>query len=120
MSEINKDEESCYFTYIKNLYESWERSMSKAMGVWFNNPIFTSSTQKAIEKSVEFKDYIRDIMERTLMHKYIPTLYDMNKLMELLGNLDAKLNKLEEKINEIQKSKKPTTKWKKGSSKKGG
>jgi len=120
MPEISKDEESCYFSYFKKLYESWERSMSKAMGFWFNNPIFTSSTEKAIEKSVEFKDYIYDIMDRTLKHRFIPAMHDMDKLVKTLDKLEVKANKVEEKINKIQSTKKLTTELKKGAQKKGG
>ncbi|HLE25643.1 MAG TPA: hypothetical protein VI935_08340 [Thermodesulfobacteriota bacterium] len=120
MPEISKDEESCYFSYFKILYESWERSMSKAMGVWFHNPIFTCSTIKAIEKSVEFKDYIYDIMDRTLKHRFIPAMHDMDKLVKSLDKLEVKVNKVEEKINKIQSTKKLTTELKKGAQKKGG
>ena len=120
MPEISKDEESCYFSYFKILYESWERSMSKAMGVWFHNPIFTCSTIKAIEKSVEFKDYIYDIMDRTLKHRFIPAMHDMDKLVKSLDKLEVKVNKVEEKINKIQSTKKLTTELKKRVQKKGG
>ena len=120
MPDISKDEESCYFSYFKILYESWERSMSKAMGVWFHNPIFTCSTIKAIEKSVEFKDYIYDIMDRTLKHRFIPAMHDMDKLVKSLDKLEVKVNKVEEKINKIQSTKKLTTELKKGAQKKGG
>lgn len=120
MPEISKDEESCYFSYFKKLYESWERSMSKAMGVWLNNPLFTHSTEKAIEKSVEFKDYIYDIMDRTLKHRFIPPIYDIDKLAKSLDELEIKLNEVQEKINKIQSVKKSTTERKKRVQKKGG
>lgn len=120
MPEISKDVESCYFSYFKKLYESWERSISKAMGVWFNNPIFTSSTEKAIEKSVEFKDYIYNVMDRTLKHRFIPAMYDMDKLAKSLDKLEVKLNKAEEKINKIQRPKRLNTERKKRVQKKGG
>jgi hypothetical protein len=120
MPEIRREDQSYYFSYFKKLYESWEKSMSEAMDLWLNNPVFTDSAEKAIEKSVEFKDYTYDIMERTLKNRYIFTAYDMDKLTRSLDNIETKLNKLEEKINEIQSAKRSSTESKKGSLKKGG
>jgi polyhydroxyalkanoate synthesis regulator phasin len=108
MPEKSKEGELYYFSYFKKLYESWEKSMSQALEVWLKSPIFTNSAEKAIEKSIEFKNYMHDIMERTLKHRYLPTKNDMDKLMNSLDNLEVKLNKLEGKINELQSAQKLT------------
>ncbi len=120
MPEINKDEEPYYFNYFRKLYESWERSMSKAMEVWLKNPIFAHNAEKAIEKSIEFKGYIHEIMERTLKHRFIPTRHEMNKLVKSLDDLEVKLNKVEERINETKNTTRSAIKPKKRSLKKGG
>jgi hypothetical protein len=120
MPEAKREEESYYFNYFKKLYESWEKSMAKVMEVWLNNPIFANSADRAIEKSIEFKGYIHDIMERTLRHRSTPTKYNMDKIAKSLDQLEVKLNKVEDKISKIQGAKRSTTKLKKGSSKKGG
>ncbi len=53
-----RERELHYFSYFKKLYESWEKSMSQALEVWLKSPLFTNSTEKAIEKSIEFRNYI--------------------------------------------------------------
>jgi len=112
-----KRSELDYFSYFKKLYESWEKSMSRALEVWLKNPLFTSTTEKAIEKSAEFKNYIYDIMERTLKQRYFPTRNDMDKLMTSLDMLETKVSELSEKINELQVGEKPTSRRKKAKSK---
>jgi hypothetical protein len=114
MPETKREDESYYFSYFKKLYESWERSMSKVMEVWLNNPIFTNSADKAIEKSLEFKGYIHDIMERTLRHRFISTKYNVDKLAKSLDQLEVKLNEVEEKISKVHNTKRSTIKPKKG------
>jgi hypothetical protein len=114
MPEKDKERESYYFSYFKKLYESWEKSTSQVLEVWLKNLLLKDNMEKAFEKSVEFKNYIQDIMEKTLKHRYFPSKNDMNKLTSSLYNLEEKLNKLEEKINELQSTRESTPESKKG------
>jgi hypothetical protein len=112
-----REGELYYFSYFKRLYESWEESTSQALEVWLKSSLFTNTTEKAIEKSVEFKNYIYDIMERTLKQRYFPMKNDMEKIINSLDNLEIKLNKLSERINELQITEKSTLKRKRVKSK---
>lgn len=118
MTERKGESELDYFIYFKKLYESWEKSMSRALEVWLKNPLFTSTTEKAIEKSAEFKNYIHDIMERTLKQRYFPTKNDIDKLITSLDTLETKVIELSEKITELQVDEKPTSRHKRSKPKK--
>ena len=109
MPAKEKEEESKYFSYFKKLYESWEKSASQALEIWLRSPLFRNNMERAVEKSIEFKNYINETMERNLKHKYIPMKSDMDKLTGSLKNLEQKLNSLEEKINDLESTRKPTT-----------
>jgi len=100
------EEESKYFSYFKKLYESWEKSASQALEIWLKSPLFRNNMERALAKSIEFKDYINETMERNLKHKYIPMKSDMDKLSSSLKNLEQKLNSLEEKLKNFESSEK--------------
>ncbi len=117
MSEKKRESELDYFSYFKKLYESWEKSMSQALEFWFKNPLLTNTTEKAIEKSAEFKNYIYDIMERTLRHRYFPMKDDMNKVITYLDKLEIRVDELSERIDELQVVERPTLKHKKSKQK---
>lgn len=117
MPEKDEEEESNYFGYFKKLYESWERSASQAVDIWLKSPLFTNSMERAIEKSIEFKRYIQDTIERTLKQRYIPTRDDTDKLKDSLDRLQERLNHLEEKIGKLEVSPEPTVERKKTRSK---
>jgi hypothetical protein len=108
MQEKEKQEESNYFSYFKKLYESWEKSTSQAVEIWLRSPLFRNNMERAVEKSIEFKNYIHDTMERNLKHKYIPMKNDVDKLTSSLKNLEQKLKRLEEKISNLESTRKPT------------
>jgi hypothetical protein len=108
MQEKEKQEESTYFSYFKKLYESWEKSTSQAVEIWLRSPLFRNNMERAVEKSIEFKNYIHDTMERNLKHKYIPMKNDVDKLTSSLKNLEQKLKRLEEKISNLESTRKPT------------
>ncbi len=69
MTERRNDSELYYFIYFKKLYESWEKAMSHALKLWMRTPLFTNSMVNSTEKSVEFKNYMREIMELTLKQR---------------------------------------------------
>jgi hypothetical protein len=69
MDEKRNDGELYYFIYFKKLYESWEKTMSHALKLWMRTPLFTNSMVNAMEKSVEFNNYMREIMELTLKQR---------------------------------------------------
>jgi len=117
MPEKNKEEESKYFGYFKKLYESWEKSASQAVDIWLKSPLFTNSMERAVEKSIEVKNYIQDTIERTLKQRYIPTRNDTDKLKDSLDKLQEKLKHLEEKIKNLEANPKPTAERKKTKSK---
>jgi division protein CdvB (Snf7/Vps24/ESCRT-III family) len=110
MSEKKRKSELDYFSYFKKLYESWEKSMSQALEIWLKNPLLTNTTERAIEKSAEFKNYIHDIMERTLNQRHFPMRDDMDKIITSLDKLQTRVSELSERINEIQVAEKPTLK----------
>jgi hypothetical protein len=113
MSEKKSENELDYFSYFKKLYESWEKSMSQALEVWLKNPLLTNTTEKAIEKSAEFKTYIHDIMERTLRQRYFPIKDDMDKVIMSLDKLEIRVNELSDRFNELEGADKTTLKRKK-------
>jgi Na+/phosphate symporter len=102
-----------YLSYFKKLYESWEKYMFQALEVWLKNPLFTNTTEKAIEKSTEFKNYIHDIMERSLKQRYFPMKDDMDKVITSLDKLETRVSELSERINEFQVAEKSMSKHKK-------
>ncbi|GBD39943.1 hypothetical protein HRbin37_02229 [bacterium HR37] len=97
-----KREEPDYFNYFKRVYELWEKSASQALELWIKSPLFKNTMEKALEKSTEFRNYIQEVMDRTLKYRYFPMKNDIDKLAEYLSSLEEKLNKLESKINELQ------------------
>jgi hypothetical protein len=102
MPEKKKEEESNYFSYFKKLYESWEKSTSQALDVWLKSPLFTNSMERAVEKSIEFKNYIQDAMERNLRLRYVPIKNDTERVAISLDKINQKLNQLEEKIKSLE------------------
>jgi len=102
-----------YLSYFKRLYESWEKYMFQALEVWLKNPLFTNTTEKAIEKSTEFKNYIHDIMERSLKQRYFPMKDDMDKVITSLDKLETRVSELSKRINELQVAEKSMSKHKK-------
>jgi hypothetical protein len=102
MPEKKKEEESNYFSYFKKLYESWEKSTSQALDVWLKSPLFTNSMERAVEKSIEFKNYIQDTMERNLRLRYVPIKNDSDRVAISLDKINQKLNLLEEKIKSLE------------------
>ncbi len=96
-----KREEPDYFNYFKRVYELWEKSASQALELWIKSPLFKNTMEKALEKSTEFRNYIQEVMDRTLQYRYFPMKNDIDKLAEYLSSLEEKLNKLESKINEL-------------------
>jgi seryl-tRNA synthetase len=96
-----KREEPDYFNYFKRVYELWEKSASQALELWIKSPLFKNTMEKALEKSTEFRNYIQEVMDRTLKYGYFPMKNDIDKLAEYLSSLEEKLNKLESKINEL-------------------
>jgi hypothetical protein len=110
MYEKKRESELDYFSYFKKLYESWEKSMSQALEVWLKTPLLINTSEKAVEKSAEFNNYIHDIMERTLKQRYFPMKDDMDKVITSLDKLEIKVNELSERIKELQTAKKPILK----------
>ncbi len=102
-----KEEESKYFIYFKKLYESWEKSASQALEIWLKSPLFRNNMERAVEKSIEFRNYIQDTMERNLKNKNIPMKSDLDKLTGSLEHLEEKLNRLEDKVNNLESTYKP-------------
>jgi hypothetical protein len=102
MAGQKRERELHYFSYFKKLYESWERSMSQALEVWLKNPLVTNSTEKAIEKSIEFRNYIYEIMDRSLQQRVFPMKDDMDKVLGSLDILETKLNKLSKRMDELE------------------
>jgi len=111
------EEESKYFSYFKKLFETWEKSASQALDIWLKSPLFRNNMERALAKSVEFKNYINETMERNLKNKYIPMKSDMDKLSSSLKSLELKLTSLEEKLKNIEGSEKTNPVRKKTKSK---
>ena len=120
MAEKKREGELYYFSYFERLYESWEKSASQALEVWLKGSLFRNTTEKAIEKSIEFKKYIYEIMDRTLKQRYFPMKNDIDKIINSIDNLEIKLNRLSERIDEIQTTKKSNLKRKRVKPKQGG
>ncbi len=101
----NPEGESHYFTYFKKLYESWEKSMTQALELWYKNPLVTNSSERALEKSEELKNYVYDIMERALKTRYHPIKGDVDKIISALDNIEQKLQDLSLKIDSLESKK---------------
>ncbi|MDA2919798.1 hypothetical protein MYX76_09955 [Desulfobacterota bacterium AH_259_B03_O07] len=104
MSNKGKQIKPFYFTYFEQLYESWEKSASKAIKLWFNNPLFNNCMERAFEKSTEFKNYTREIIEKSLNYRYLPIKNDFLKLTNSLENVEIKLLALEDKVKDVKKA----------------
>lgn len=91
-------DEAYYLGYFKKLYESWEESTHNMMDVWFNSPLM----DRAVEKSSEFKNYVKTFMEQSLEKRNIPQKGEMDKLINTIDALELKISKLEEKIDNLQ------------------
>ncbi|MCH8028599.1 MAG: hypothetical protein IH874_01535 [Candidatus Dadabacteria bacterium] len=117
MADKRTEGETYYLNYFKKLYESWEKSMSNALELWLKSPASAASAQSAVKKAQEFKDYMYEIMERTLKNKYLPMKNDFDRIAESLDNLEDKLSRLSERIEDIEtlKVKEPAKKSRKGS-----
>ena len=94
-------DEVYYLGYFKKLYESWEESTHNMMDVWFNSPLM----DRAVEKSSEFKNYIKTFMEESLEKRNIPQKGEMDKLINTIDALESKISRLEEKIENLQSHK---------------
>jgi hypothetical protein len=103
LSEKNKQAKPFYLSYFEKLYESWEISAEKALTLWFHNPLFSNFMDRAVEKSVEFKDYTQEIIDKTLKYRFFPLDNDFAKLTDSIGNLDERLSKLEGNIVKAKK-----------------
>ena len=104
MSEKNKQAKPFYLSYFEKLYESWEISAEKALTLWFHNPLFSNFMDRAVEKSLEFKDYTQEIIDKTLKYRFFPLDNDFEKLTDSIGNLDERISKLEGKIVKVKKA----------------
>lgn len=102
MSSKNTEEETYIFGYFKNIYDSWEKSMTNAFELWLKSPVVASSAESAVKKSKEFKNYMYEIMEKTLKDRYVPGKSDFDKLAGSLDDLHDKLSKLTESVNELK------------------
>ena len=91
-----------YFSYFEKLYESWEKSTSQALQFWFKNPLFINCMEKAVEKSLEFKNYTQDIMEKTLNYRYFPVKENFNNLMNQFDKKDMNLVEKDRKPERLQ------------------
>ena len=91
MSKQKEYAEMYYFGYFKKLYESWEESTNKMMDVWMNSPLM----DRAVEKSSEFKDYIHGFIEQTLETRCSPQKREMDRLVDTIDSLEAKIAGLE-------------------------
>lgn len=98
MSEKNKQTKSFYLSYFEKLYESWEISTQKALTFWFHNPLLSTFMDRAVEKSIEFKNYTQEIIDKTLRYRYVPINNDLMKLTNSIEHFDERLSKLESKI----------------------
>jgi len=91
-------DEVYYLGYFKKLYGAWEESTHNMMDVWFNSPLM----DRAVEKSSEFKNYVKTFMEQSLEKRNMPQKGDMDKLINTVDALELKISKLEEKIENLQ------------------
>ena len=104
MSEKNKQTKPLYLSYFEKLYESWEISAERALTLWFHNPLFSNFMDRAVEKSLEFKDYTQEIIDKTLKYRFFPIENDFAKLTDSIGNLDERLSELEGKVVRVKKT----------------
>jgi len=102
LSKKEKQIKPFYFSYFEQLYDSWENSASQAIKLWFNNPLFNNCMERAFEKSTEFKNYTREIIEKSLNYRYLPIKNDFLKLMNSLENVEIKLLELEDKVKDVK------------------
>lgn len=107
MSEKSKHNKPFYLIYFEKLYESWEISSEKALKLWFHNPLFSNFMDRAVEKSLEFKNYTQEIIDKTLKYRFLPKRNDLTNLTDSLGNLDERVSRLEGKT--LKAKKKSTT-----------
>jgi hypothetical protein len=91
-------DEVYYLGYFKKLYESWEESTHNMMDVWFNSPLM----DRAVEKSSEFKNYVKTFMEQSLEKRNTPQKGEIDKLLNTVDALELKISRLEEKIENLQ------------------
>jgi hypothetical protein len=98
LSEKNKQTKPFYLSYFEKLYESWEISAEKALTLWFHNPLFSNFMDRAVEKSLEFKNYTQEIIDKTLRYRFFPIDNDLAKLTDSIGNFDERPSRLEGKI----------------------
>lgn len=114
MVERRNDSELYYFIYFKKLYESWEKTMSHALKSWMRTPLFTNSMVNAIEKSVEFKNYMQEVMERTLRQRYfVMRSGDIDKETNHVDSLKSKKISSSENIKKVKSKNGLTSKEKK-------
>jgi hypothetical protein len=104
LSEKSKQTKPFYLSYFEKLYESWEISAEKALTLWFHNPLFSNFMDRAVEKSLEFKNYTQDIIDKTLKYRFFPIDNDFAKLTNSITNFDERLSKLEGKIVKVKKT----------------
>ena len=110
MSEKINVKRPFYFSYFEKLYETWENSASQALQLWFKNPIFINCMEKALEKSLEFKNYTQDIIEKTLNYRHTPIKNNMYNLMNKIDDKEIKFIEKDKKIKQLKthnKTKKP-------------
>lgn len=103
MSEKNKQTKPFYLSYFEKLYESWEISAEKALTLWFHNPLFSNFMDRAVEKSLEFKNYTQEIIDKTLKYRIFPIDNGLTKLTDSIENFDERLTTLEGKILKAKK-----------------
>ena len=58
--------------------------------------------EKAVEKSLEFKNYTQDIMEKTLNYRYFPVKENFNNLMNQFDKKDMNLVEKDRKPERLQ------------------
>mgnify|MGYP000035299916 CR=1 FL=1 len=59
---------------------------------------------RAVEKSLEFKNYTQEIIDRTIKYRFFPIDNDFAKLTNSISNFDERLSKLEGKIVKVKKT----------------
>jgi len=87
-----------YFGYFKKLYESWEESTNTMMDIWLNSPYM----DRAVDKSMEFKNYIHNFIEETLESRCGPKTGNTDKLKEYIDSLEENIRDLEEKMETLE------------------
>lgn len=104
MSDKNKPAKPFYLSYFEKLYKSWEISAEQALTLWFHNPLFSNFMHRAVEKSLEFKNYTQEIIDKTLKYRIFPVDKDLTKLRDSIENFDERLSTLEGKILKAKKT----------------